>query len=90
MAMGTSQRQVNIQVESALYQTLEAIAMAEKRSVPEAAKELVAEGVQYRISQDNSFKDLTSGEMVALAMAGGAFSWLRPAGAWGGRGADAG
>jgi hypothetical protein len=69
-------KQVNIRLEAALYQTLQAIAGQERRSVPQTALHLLEAGLRQRIGGQMSRDDTPSREIAALAAAGGAFDWL--------------
>jgi hypothetical protein len=69
-------KQVNIRLEAALYQTLQAIAGRERRSVPQTALHLLEAGLRQRIGGQISRDDTPSREIAALAAAGGAFDWL--------------
>jgi hypothetical protein len=68
--------QVNIRLEAALYQTIQAIAGQERRSVPQTALHLLEAGLRQRIGGQLSRDDTPSREIAALAAAGGAFDWL--------------
>lgn len=68
--------QVNIRLEAALYQTLQAIAGQERRSVPQTALHLLEAGLRQRIGGQVSGDDTSSRAIAALAAAGGAFDWL--------------
>ena len=70
------QRQLNLRVEPALYQALEAIARQERRSVPQAARQLIEEGLRNHMDRPLVTDDTTSREIGALAAVGGAFDWL--------------
>jgi hypothetical protein len=69
-------KQVNIRLEAALYQTLQAIARQERRSVPQTALHLLEAGLRQRVGGQVSEDDTPSREIAALAAAGGAFDWL--------------
>lgn len=70
------QRQVNVRVEPALYEALEAVARQERRSVPQVALHLIEEGLRQRIGGPTAADDTGSREIAALAAGGGAFDWL--------------
>jgi hypothetical protein len=70
------QRQLNLRVEPALYQALEAIARQERRSVPQAARQLIEDGLRIHMDRPMPTDDTTSSKIGALAAAGGAFDWL--------------
>jgi len=76
MAVASSRRQVNMRVETALYRALEAIARQERRSVPQAARLLMEEGLRCRTGGKGSGDDAPGAEIASLATAGGAFDWL--------------
>lgn len=69
-------KQVNIRVELALYQALQVLARQEQRSLPQAARQLMEEGLRQRMG-GRAIEDDTPGQEIAvLAAAGGAFDWL--------------
>ena len=68
-------RQVNVRVESALYQALEAVARQEQRSVPQAARRLMEEGLR-RHTAGGAADDTAADHIAGLAAAGRAFDWL--------------
>ncbi len=68
--------QVNIRLEATLYQTLQAMARQERRSVPQTALHLLEAGLRQRIGGPVNGDDTPSREIAALAAAGGAFDWL--------------
>ena len=70
------QRQLNLRVEPALYQALEAIARQERRSVPQAARQLIEEALRNHVDRPMPTDDTPSREIGALAAVGGAFDWL--------------
>ncbi len=76
MAVISSQKQINIRVEPALYRALEAIARQERRSIPQAARLLLEEGLRQRTGGRLSQDDTPGFEIASLAQAGGAFDWL--------------
>ena len=76
MAIATAQKQVNIRVRSTLYTALETIAVQEHRSVPQAARILLEEGLRRRIGRTVQDDDTPATAIGVLAMAGGAMDWL--------------
>ena len=76
MADTTVQKQVNIRVGTALYCVLESIAHKEKRSISQAARLLLEEGLRDRIGGSGAGDDTLGSEVAVLAAAGGAFTWL--------------
>lgn len=75
MANTPVQKQVNVRMETALYRALAAIAHKEKRSVSQAARLLLEEGLRGRTGVTDP-NDTLGSEIAALAAAGGAFAWL--------------
>ena len=73
---GEKRRQINMRVEPALYQALEAVAQQEQHSVAQTARQLLAEGLQYRLKSQSVVDDLPSQALATLASQGGAFNWL--------------
>jgi hypothetical protein len=69
-------KQVNIRLEVALYQTLQALARQDRRSVPQTALHLLETGLRQRVRGQGSSDDTPSREIAALAAAGGTFDWL--------------
>ena len=69
-------KQVNVRVEPALYQALEALAREERRSVPQTARQLMEEGLRQCVGGRAIVDDTSGQEIAALAAAGGAFNWL--------------
>ena len=70
-------KQVNLRVEPALYQALETVARQERRSVPQAARQLMEEGLRQHHAGGRRPADHTAAhEIGALAASGGAFDWL--------------
>jgi hypothetical protein len=69
-------KQVNLRVEPALYQALEAVARQDRRSVPQAARRLLEEGLQHHAGGQVSTDDTAAHEIGVLAARGGAFDWL--------------
>lgn len=76
MADTTAQKQVNIRVGAALYRALESVAQKERRSVSQAARLLLEEGLRERVGGRVSWDDTPGADIAALATAGGAFTWL--------------
>jgi hypothetical protein len=68
--------QVNIRLEGGLYQTLQALARQERRSVPQTALHLIEAGLRQKIGGPVSGDDTPGPEIAALAVAGRAFDWL--------------
>src|SRR6266404_9790583 len=69
-------KQVNLRVEPALYQALETVARQERRSVPQAARQLMEEGLRHHAGGHLPAEDTAAEEIAALAARGGAFDWL--------------
>lgn len=69
-------KQVNLRVEPALYQALETVARQERRSVPQAARQLIEEGLRHHAGGRMPPDDTAAHEIAALAASGGAFDWL--------------
>jgi hypothetical protein len=69
-------KQVNVRVEPALYQALETVARQERRSVPQAARQLMEEGLRSHAGGRIPADDTASHEIAALAARAGAFDWL--------------
>ena len=69
-------QQLNIRVERALYQTLEAVASQDRSSIPQAAKHLLEDGLRQRLSQRTATDDVSAEQIAALAAAGTGFDWL--------------
>lgn len=69
-------KQVNVRIEPALYQALQTLARQERRSVPQAARQLMEEGLQHRVVGRAIVDDASGQEIATLAAAGGAFDWL--------------
>ena len=70
------QKQVNLRVEPALYQALETVARQERRSVPQAARHLMEEGLRHHVGGRTPTDDTAAHEIAGLAASGGAFDWL--------------
>lgn len=69
-------KQVNIRIKPAVYQVLAARARQERRSVSQAAQQLLEEGLRQRMGR-RAIVDDTSGQQIAtLAAAGSAFDWF--------------
>jgi hypothetical protein len=69
-------RQINVRVDPAFYQALETLARRERRSISQAARQLLEDGLRQRLGS-RVIEDDTSGQEIAiLAAAGGAFDWL--------------
>ena len=69
-------KQVNLRIEPALYQTLETVARQERRTVPQAARHLLEEGLLHHTVGRMPADDTAAHEIGALAAGGGAFDWL--------------
>jgi len=69
-------RQVNVRVEPALYQALQTVARQERRSVPQAARQLMEEALCLHTESRAATDDTAAQEIARLAAAGGAFDWL--------------
>ena len=69
-------KQVNRRVEPGFYQALETVARQERRSVPQAARELMEEGLRHHVGGPIATDDTPAREIAALAGGGGAFDWL--------------
>ena len=69
-------RQVNVRIEPALYRALETLARHERRSVPQAARRLMEDGLRQRLGGPALGDDTRTEEIASLARAGGAFDWL--------------
>jgi hypothetical protein len=69
-------KQVNIRVEPALYQALQTVARQERRSVPQAARQLMEEALNLHPVGGAATDDTAAQEIARLAAAGGAFDWL--------------
>ena len=65
-----------MRVEPALYQALETVARQERRSVPQAARELIEAGLRQHSGGLNPTDDTPARELAVLAARGGAFDWL--------------
>ncbi len=69
-------KQVNIRIEREVYQALAALARQERRSVSQAARQLLEESLQQHL-EGRAIADDTPGQAIGpLAAAGGAFDWL--------------
>ncbi len=69
-------RQLNIRIDARLYEALEALARDEQRSVAQVAGRLVHEALRHRLDGRTTRDDAPAHDIVALADAGRAFSWL--------------
>jgi hypothetical protein len=69
-------RQLNIRIALPLYQALETFAQQERRSVSQAARQLMEDGLRHRLEHRVAADDTTGQDIAALAQAGGAFDWL--------------
>ena len=69
-------KQVNLRVEPALYQALATLARQEGRSVSQAARRSMEEGLRQRLAGRAVADDASGHEIAPLAAAGGAFDWL--------------
>ena len=69
-------RQVNVRVGPAFYRALETIARQDRRSVPQAARHLMEEGLRRRTAGRSVLDDTPGANVARLAMGGGAFDWL--------------
>ena len=76
MAVEVTQQQLNIRLKPEMYRALQMIAREERRSVPQAAQQLLEDGLRSRVSSGREAEDLPGAEIARLAMAGGAFAWL--------------
>ncbi|HLK55326.1 MAG TPA: hypothetical protein VKU00_02100 [Chthonomonadaceae bacterium] len=76
MAVMSSQKQVKIRLDSALYRALETLARQKRLSIPRAARLLVEEGLQYRFGGQLLNDDTPGSEIAKMALTGGAFDWL--------------
>jgi hypothetical protein len=72
-----TQIQVNVRVERALHDALGAVAREERRSIAQAARQLMEEGLRHRTAGRPIADDLRADEIGELAQHGGAFDWLR-------------
>ena len=69
-------RQVNIRVEPALYRAVEVVARQERRSLGQAARQLLEEGLRHRVTTVGAADDTSGVQVAQLALAGGGFDWL--------------
>lgn len=69
-------QQVNVRLEASLYQALETPARQERRSMSQAARQLLEEGLRQRMVSQAMVDDTPGQQIGALAPAGGAFDWL--------------
>jgi hypothetical protein len=75
MAASSRQKQINIRVESDVYRSMEALAQEDRRTIPQTARLLLEEGLRHRVG-GRRVDDISTTEIAALAVAGGAFDWL--------------
>lgn len=75
-ALKEERRQVNIRLEPALYQALETFARQDRRSISQAARHMLEEGLRQRVGGGATAEDTSSTEIATLAAAGGSFDWL--------------
>jgi len=75
-AKASQRKRINLRVEPALYRALETFARREQRSVSQAARQLMEEGLRQRVAKRATTDENSSQEIAALATAGGAFDWL--------------
>jgi hypothetical protein len=76
MPAAKSLKQVNLRVGPHLYSALETIARDEHRSLPQAARLLLEEGLRNRAGIASTVDDTPASEVARIAAAGGAFDWL--------------
>lgn len=69
-------RQLNIRITLPLYQALETFAKQERRSVSQAVRQLMEDGLRQRLERPVATDDTPGQDIAALAQAGGAFDWL--------------
>ena len=69
-------RQLNIRIALPLYQALKTFAQQERRSVSQAARQLMEDGLRQRMECPVDVDDTPGQDIAALAQAGGAFDWL--------------
>jgi hypothetical protein len=67
---------VNVRVEPAFYEALEAAARQDRRSVPQAARCLIEEGLRGRLNRPAPIDDIRARDVAQLASGAGAFAWL--------------
>lgn len=72
----SGRKQVNLRVEPAMYRALETVALQERRSVPQAARQLMEEGLRHHAGGRLPADDTAANEIAVLAGRGGAFDWL--------------
>jgi hypothetical protein len=75
MSTTATARQLNLRIEASLYQAIEALALEERRSVPQAAKVLLEQGLISRLHAPAD--DIPGQELALIADHGGAFDWLK-------------
>lgn len=76
MSTETLQRKVNLSLDADVYQDLEAVARQEHRSVPQTAQQLLQDGLRLRQTMTEMTGEVSSTQIAAIAIAGGAFDWL--------------
>ena len=69
-------RQINVRVDPAFYQALETLARQERRSIAQAARQLLEDGLRQRLGSRVKEDDISGQEIAILAAAGGVFDWL--------------
>ena len=69
-------KQVSVRVEPILYQALTAFAHQERRTVSQAVRQLIEEGLKQHQANREEIDDASGQEIARLAAAGGAFDWL--------------
>ena len=72
----SGRKQVSVRVEPILYQALAAFAHQERRTVSQAVRQLIEEGLKQHRAIQEEVDDTSSQEIARLAAAGGAFDWL--------------
>lgn len=75
VSTSAARRQVNVRVESDVYDQLAAQAKRDRRSIPQTARLLLRDALSAR--RDQPFEQGSDvGDLAALATAGGAFDWV--------------
>jgi hypothetical protein len=69
-------RQINVRVDRAFYQALETLARQERRSISQAARQLLEDGLRQRLGSRAIEDDTAGQEIASLAAVGSAFGWL--------------
>jgi hypothetical protein len=69
-------RQINVRVDPAFYQALETLARQERRSISQAARQLLEDGLRQRLGSRAQEDDPLGQDIAILTAAGGAFDWL--------------